>query len=160
MFFQFELACFVVLTRYGLGARVFPIGDLPMKPLALKVVSIVGLVVVTLGGCTNAYGKEILNLELLCEGNVGVELNTLDKSKDYERLFLRLLLATAIENDTIEFSERLSIQENMLGKMPLQVTETLIVADLNEFPVDLREGLLSAVDEISKIPAANFSIDR
>ena len=37
-----------------------------------------------LSACTNAYGKEILNLELLCEGKWGVELNTLEKSGGYE----------------------------------------------------------------------------
>ena len=133
-----------------------------MKPLALKLLSIVGLVLATLGGCTNAYGKEMLNLELLCEGNVGVELNESNMPKEgkgYERLFLSLIMAQ-VGNDTIEFSERLSIQGNMLGEMPLKVTETYIVADFNELPKHLREDYYSAVGEEFEFEAANVSIDR
>ena len=88
-----HLACFVVLSRCDLGARVFPIRDLPFKPLALKVMSIVGLVLATVGCCSAAYGKEILNLELLCEGSWEVELNMLDKSGGHEQLFLRFPMA-------------------------------------------------------------------
>lgn len=39
-----------------------------MKPLALKAMSIVGLIFNTVGCCSAAYEKETLNLELLCDG--------------------------------------------------------------------------------------------
>ena len=131
-----------------------------MKPLTLKVMSIVGLILTTEGCCSAAYGKKILSLELLCEGSWGVELNMLDKSGGYEQLFLSFLMAE-FENDKKEFSERLSIQENMLDEIiPLQVTETSIVADFNEFPDDVREDFDAAVGEVGEVQAANVSIDR
>jgi len=131
-----------------------------MKPLARKAMSIIGLVLATLGCCSLAYGEETLNLELLCEGSWGVELNMLDKSGGYEQLFLDFLMAE-FENGKKEFSERLSIQENMLDEIiPLQVTETSIVADFNEFPEDVREDFDAAVGEVGEVQAANVSIDR
>ena len=57
-----------------------------MRTLALKVLSIVGLVVVTLGGCTNAYGKEILNLELLCEGKAEMTFEDPNAAEKYENM--------------------------------------------------------------------------
>ena len=46
------------------------------------------------------------------------------------------------------------------GIIPLQVTETSIVADFNEFPEDFREDFYTAVSEIAEVQIANVSIDR
>lgn len=71
----------------------------------LHMLAAVLMVAFGLSACTNAYGKGILNLELLCEGNVGVELNESNmpmEGKGYGRLLLSLIMAQA-ENDTINF---------------------------------------------------------
>ena len=84
----------------------------------------------------------------------------LDKSGGYEQLFLSFLMAE-FENGKKEFSERLSIQENVLDEIiPLQVTETSIVTDFKEFPEDVREDFDAAVGEVGEVQAANVSIDR
>ena len=66
-----------------------------------------------------------------------------------------------LQNGKKEFSERLSIQENVLDEIiPLQVTEISIVADFNEFPEVVREDFDAAVGEVGKVQTANVSIDR
>ena len=42
--------------------------DSLMKPIALRVISMVTLVVLSVSSCSLAFGKENLNLKLLCEG--------------------------------------------------------------------------------------------
>ena len=44
--------------------------------------------------------------------------------------------------------------------IPLQVTETSIVAGFNEFPEDVREDFDAAVGEVGEVQTANVSIDR
>lgn len=83
----------------------------------------------------------------------------LHKSGGYEQL-LPSSLMVKFENGKKEFSERLSIQENMLDKIiPIQLTETSIVADFNEFPEDVREDFDAAVGEVGEVQTANVSID-
>lgn len=101
-----------------------------MKTLALKVMSIVGLVVVTPGGCTNAYGKEILNLELLCEGNAEMTFEDANAAEKYENM--RKLFGDAIGFNLLpglssqNFSERVSIKDNTFHKTKLRVSDTKI----------------------------------
>ena len=103
-----------------------------MKPLALKVMSIIGLVLATLGCCSLAYGEETLNLELLCEGKAEMTFEDPSMAKGYEnmrKLFgdvagLNLIFPGLDKSEN--FSERVSIKNNSVGKLRLGVSETKI----------------------------------
>ena len=113
-----------------------------------------------LSACSNAYGEEVLNLELLCEGKWSFELNLPEESNEAETL-LKGLIAAEIEGRTQDFSERLSIQNNMLGDAPLKVTETSISADIKSMPNDLKKDFYAeAALEGIEVVAAEASIDR
>ena len=105
-----------------------------MKPLALKVMSIVGLIFTTLGCCSAAYGKETLNLELLCDGVAKKVYDDPEKEsaaaagKAMAQLFFEGLANAA----TNQFSERFSIQDNKLllkNDVELKVADTAIYLD-------------------------------
>jgi len=105
-----------------------------MKPLALKVMSIVGLIFTTLGCCSAAYGKETLNLELLCDGVAKKVYDDPEKEsaaaagKAMAQLFFEGLANAA----TNQFSERFSIQDNKLllkNDVGLKVADTAIYLD-------------------------------
>ena len=103
-----------------------------MKPLALKAMSLAGLVLTTLS-CNNlAFGEETLNFELLCEGKAEMTFEDPSMAKGYEnvrKLFgdfagLNLIFPGLDKSET--FSERVSIQNNTAGKLKLGVSDTKI----------------------------------
>ncbi|MDA9825621.1 hypothetical protein N9D03_08345 [Alphaproteobacteria bacterium] len=77
-----------------------------------------------LSACSNAYGEEVLNLELLCEGTFSPQFNDPKMADRFK--FRQMIPTTMVPNG---FKERFSIQDNMLLFFPLNVTETKIEID-------------------------------
>ena len=83
-----------------------------------------------ISACTNAYGEEILNLELLCEGKAEMTFEDPHEAEKYENM--RKMLGDAIGFNLLpglhkrHFSERVSIKDNTFDKMKLRVSDTKI----------------------------------
>jgi hypothetical protein len=93
-----------------------------------------------LSACSTAYGEEVLNLELLCEGTASFEIGLSEEGQGFEKL-LNGLIASEISKTKEEFSNRLSIKDGMVGKIPLEISETYIEVDFDKLPKSLLEEL-------------------
>ena len=71
--------------------------------------------------CSTAYGAEVLNLELMCDGTAVPEFAT---QSDRERYATRQQFVTTAVSDRI--SERLSIKDNYVGEVPLVAEDSWI----------------------------------
>jgi hypothetical protein len=84
-----------------------------------------------LSSCSNAHGQENLNIDLFCEGKAELTFedpNTIKGYENFRELFgdatgLKLLPGLNLSEN---FSERLSIKNNAVGKLKLRVFETKI----------------------------------
>ena len=74
-----------------------------------------------LSACSTAYGEEVLNLELLCEGTATPQFNDPEMARLYK--LKQMVPATMVDN---KFVERLSITDNKFEFFELAVTETKI----------------------------------
>ena len=74
-----------------------------------------------LSACSTAYGEEVLNLELLCEGTATPQFNDSEMAERYK--FRQMVPTTMVDN---KFEERLSIKDNKFEFYELAVTETKI----------------------------------
>jgi hypothetical protein len=77
-----------------------------------------------LSACSTAYGEEVLNVELLCEGTLTPQFNDQEMADRYK--FRQMLPTTMVPN---KFKERLSIKDSMFLFFPLNITETKIEID-------------------------------
>jgi hypothetical protein len=114
-----------------------------------------------LSACTSAYGEEILNLELLCEGKWRIKLNSPDLEDTYAKIFQDLIWAEFQKREET-FSERISIKDNALGsskKIPLRVTDTEILLDSTNLPSRLKKKF-EAEGYGFKLVSIYASIDR
>ena len=93
-----------------------------------------------LSACSTAYGEEVLNLELSCEGTASFEIGLSEEGQGFEKL-LNGLIASEISKTKEEFSNRLSIKDGMVGKIPLEISETYIEVDFDKLPKSLLEEL-------------------
>jgi hypothetical protein len=104
-----------------------------------------------------ANADEKLDLELLCEGKATYSFGAL-KTEDGLELLLASGIISEMESEGVEFSERLSIKNNKLGKVELTVTDTLIETP-NLFE-DSELVIAAAKDTGFEISKFTGSIDR
>ena len=127
----------------------------------LRKIASVLLVTFGFSACTSAYGEEILNLELLCEGKWRIKLNSPDREDTYAKLFQDLIWAEFQRREET-FSERISIKDNALGsseKIPLRITDTEILLDSTNLPSSLKKKF-EAQGYGFKLVSIHASIDR